>query len=80
MGNDDRRVHVRTRDGREVVRYDRSGKWWIEFPGGERRFRLKLSDAVSWAFDPGVTVFFGVPGGGAFDAAVRRQRAAEVSQ
>lgn len=68
--NDDRSVHIRLRDGREVVRYDRSGKWWIEHPGG-RRFRLQFAAAVQWAADTGAEVRFDVPGGQLFDKRVR---------
>jgi hypothetical protein len=69
----DRRVHIRLRDGREVVRYDKSGKWWIEHPDG-RRWHLMLSDAVSWAKEPGAEVFFGLPGGQRFDKRVQEAR------
>lgn len=74
---DDRTVHVTLRDGREVVRYDRAGQWYIEHPGG-RRFRLLLADAVSWALDTGAQWHEGRPGGLLFDRAVRR--AQEASQ
>jgi hypothetical protein len=68
----DRHVHIRLRDGREVVRYDRAGKWYIEHPDG-RRFWLKFAEAVSWANDPGAEVFTGLPGGSRFDRAVSRR-------
>ncbi|WP_158303269.1 HNH endonuclease [Prauserella endophytica] len=72
VADDDRRVHIRLRDGREVVRYDRAGKWFVEFPEG-RRHLLKLSEAVEWAFDKGAEVIFGVPGGARFDGLVRQK-------
>ena len=72
---DDHRVHIRLRDGREIVRYDRAGKWYIEHPAPDnRRFWLKLADAVSWAADPLAEVFLNLPGGVAFDRGVKRLR------
>jgi hypothetical protein len=68
----DRHVHIRLPDGREVVRYNRAGKWYMERPGGCRH-HLKLADAASWAHHPGAEVFTGLPGGNAFDRMVQRR-------
>lgn len=67
----DRCVHVRLVDGTEIVRYARAGKWYIERPDTLRAW-LSVSDAASWALEPGADVFTGRPGGRMFDAAVRR--------
>lgn len=72
----DRTVHARSKDGREVVRYDRAGKWWIESPDGSR-IRLNLTAAISEAYmmahdDGGVVVRWGQPGGQQFDARLRK--------
>jgi hypothetical protein len=69
----DRRVHIRTRDGREVVHYDRAGKWYIEYPDG-RRFPIRLGDAVAWSQKRGAEVFTGLPGGIQFDKAIASRR------
>lgn len=68
---DDRTVHIELPDGREVVRYDRAGKWYIEGPN-ITRLQLDLFHAAAQAIRPGARVFTGRPGGRAFDAAVRR--------
>lgn len=69
----DRTVHARTRLGNEVVRYDRAGKWYVESSSLPRQ-RLTLAQAVKMALAPGAEVYFGRPGGGRFDAAVRDAR------
>lgn len=61
----------------EIVRYDRSGKWFYEdknHPSARRR--LTLAEAVGFArIDrPAVIWHEGRLGGRAFDAAVRRLR------
>lgn len=73
MTASDRRVHIRLSDGREIVRYDRAGKWYIEYPprGDGARYALRFADAVSWASMPDAEVFTGLSGGGAFDRAVK---------
>lgn len=70
----DRRVHAVLESGAEVVRYDRAGKWYIEWPDGamKPRRRLNLSKAVWHATSPGAVVNYGVPGGQAFDSQVRK--------
>lgn len=63
---DDRRVHAST-DKVEVVRYDRAGRWYIEWKDGSKRQRSSITEAVQMAVDLGATHHEGVPGGGAFD-------------
>lgn len=72
MINPDRRVHGRAVTG-EIVRYERAGKWYLEWPDGNR-IRLRLADAASMAAHPNdqAEAYLGVPGGRSFDAAVRR--------
>lgn len=68
----DRTVHA-SYSGAEVVRYDRAGKWWLEYDNGARE-RLTLADAAHhalWAMKHGGAVFAGRPGGAAFDRKVR---------
>lgn len=70
----DRRVHAVLANGGEVVRYDRAGAWYLENGAGQHS-RITLAGAVSLASGPGATVHLGLPGGGRFDAAVRREAA-----
>lgn len=70
----DRTVHARLEDGREIVRYDRSGKWYIEQHGLPTRAprHVQLAEAVRLAISPGSIVYLKLPGGSRFDAAVER--------
>lgn len=68
----DRRVHASNEDGREVVRYDRAGKYYLEHAQLRRRL-LTLSEAVAKAGEPGWIVYLDLPGGGAFDHAYRKE-------
>lgn len=56
----------------EIVRYDRAGKWYVE--GEPKRSPVSMLRAAhlarSWR-GIGGKVFFGLPGGKKFDAAVR---------
>lgn len=70
----DRRVHART-GVVEVVRYDRAGKWFLEWPNGSLIpcQAVSFKQAVGWgraALTDG-EVFFGLPGGSRFDREVR---------
>lgn len=68
----DRTVHAVCADGREIVRYNRAGKWWIEHTSGRVPLRLQSAAeiaAVTTRF--GGEVRFGLPGGMAFDKRVR---------
>jgi hypothetical protein len=72
----DRVVHAEDRD-RQVVRYDRPGKWYVEARGGYvAARRLSLSAAVAEARDCaacGGQVYLDRPGGRRFDALYRAQ-------
>lgn len=68
---DDRRVHARMITGAEVVRYNRAGKWYLEWPNGRRRSQLTIGDVVALACTPHCVIFYGLPGGDAFDRKVR---------
>lgn len=65
-------IHAESVGDVEVVRYDRAGKWWLEFPGGQRE-RVTLEGAAFHAGGclPTVDVHFGLPGGSRFDSKVR---------
>lgn len=70
----DRTVHARGGNV-EVVRYDRAGKWWLESIDGKHpRKPVTLNKAALVALDmlhsEHGQVFFGKPGGGAFDRQV----------
>lgn len=67
----DRTVHAIAADGGEVVRYDRAGKWYLEYGDSARRRELSLNAAASLARRPGAQMFTGRPGGRSFDAKVR---------
>jgi hypothetical protein len=60
-GTDDHGVHY------EVVRYDRAGKWYIEFEDGSSRKPVGVTNAARAASHP----ILGLPGGRLFDAAVK---------
>lgn len=73
----DRVVHARmsTEDGviREVVRYDRQGRWYVEGSDGKRQRLGTVQEAARAALDFeqwGGTIFSGQPGGQQFDAKV----------
>jgi hypothetical protein len=70
----DRRLHGRVGHG-EIVRYDRAGKWYVEWPGSTR-YHVTLAEAVDLATGFKGAAYLGIPGGGRFDAAVRRKLAA----
>jgi hypothetical protein len=69
-GQGDRTVHARTPAGNEVVRYDRSGKWYVESDNLPRE-HLTINEAVQMAMAPGTRIFFDLPGGSTFDRKVR---------
>ncbi|MBC9927207.1 hypothetical protein [Leucobacter sp. cx-169] len=72
MAFNNRVVHARCGDG-EVVRYDRTGKYYLE--NELERRRVTLAEAVEFAVQPGVVVLLGRYGGTRFDAEVRKRRA-----
>ena len=81
MSAADRRVHVTivpaSGERIEIVRYDRSGKWWYE--SGNQRRPLRLAEAVAFAEDrPAVIWHEGLPGGTIFDSQVSKMRGAKA--
>jgi hypothetical protein len=67
----DRQVHATMKDGAEIVRYNREGHWYLEWPDGSERRTLRINDAVALATSTEVRdVFFNRPGGSAFDRKV----------
>lgn len=75
MTDDDRTVHGRTPVGDEIVRYDISGKWYVE-PKERPRWQVRVAGAALLAFCGEARL--GRPGGARFDAAVRRLRDIEI--
>ncbi len=70
---DDRTVHAEG-IAAEVVRYDRSGKWYIEPKNGAQRRHVGVNEAAEWAAVAATAVFTGRPGGVVFDRRVARER------
>lgn len=75
----DRRVHATNADW-EVVRYDRAGKWYMEWCGDPDdyrvgvRHRCTVDEAVSAAVRLQMVLHLDLPGGRTFDAKVRAHR------
>lgn len=70
----DRTVHATTHDGGEIVRYDRAGKWYVEYYTNRYRVPIEQAVGAALAYDnAGTRVRFGLPGGGAFDRLCRRE-------
>ena len=69
----DRTVHAAGR-GVEIVRYDRSGKWYKEIPGLPR-VKLTVEEAAQQATLPWFVWHPNLPGGRRFDALVRKRKA-----
>lgn len=68
--NDDRTVHAEFPGIAEVVRYNRAGKWYVEFSDGRKRRHVGVLDAAEVAADlvrRGGSIYYGRPGGGKFD-------------
>jgi hypothetical protein len=77
----DRTVHARLHSGDEIVRYDRGGKRYHEWPtprDGKWRNALTLTRAVTLCTRQSATWFEGRPGGRIFDARLHAARAAPV--
>jgi hypothetical protein len=71
----DRTVHAR--DGElEIVRYDRAGKWFVEYKParGRSAYQTNLAGAVGLACSPTAKVFYGKRGGKLFDKRVKQQK------
>jgi hypothetical protein len=74
----DRTVHARYTD-MEIVRYDRSGKWYLEPTiAGLPRQHVTVQEAVKAALwgveNADGDVYVRLPGGGAFDRRVREAK------
>ena len=76
----DRRVHASHSEGEQIVRYDRAGKWYIEFvppsPDAPARWPVKIAEAVHRAVqlvEQGGEVHLGLHGGGMFDVMYDRE-------
>jgi hypothetical protein len=70
---DDRRVHA-SGVAAEVVRYDRAGKWYIEAKATDTRRHIGVREAAEWASVAATEIYFGLPGGSAFDRHVKREQ------
>lgn len=74
--NQDRTVHA-SAPGMELVRYDRSGKWYLEPTiAGLPRQHVTISAAVDWAmwaWQNGGSPHIGRRGGSRFDALIRKR-------
>ena len=73
----DRRVHAEC-ERFAIVRYNRAGKWYIEFFASGKRQRIGVVDAAQRAYAAetlGGTVYSGLPGGQTFDRWVAVERA-----
>jgi hypothetical protein len=78
----DRTVHASLKDGSEIVRYDREGRWYLEWPDGSERQVLKVRDAVELAADPDKVdqVYSGLPGGAQFDRKIAMKVTAQFTE
>ena len=79
----DRRVHAEMSDGSVIVRYNRAGKWYREWPHSAMipRRALRIRDAVMYATsDEATAVYSGVPGGEAFDRQIYMHEAHEAAR
>lgn len=81
----DRTVHAIIPDGGMIVRYDRAGKWYLEYPArtGRPRAQINLAKAVELALDnedkDGCRIYMNYAGGSTFDARVRKLKAARAT-
>lgn len=81
--DDNRRVHAVMSDGSELVRYDKAGKWYQEWPhlisktGVRKRIAMTLGEVVNEAIDA-AQVFYEKPGGASFDRRVRAARGEDL--
>lgn len=71
-----RTVHARSCDGHELVRYERAGKWYVEYADGRPRAAQTLTGACLvahlWESLQLGVVLRGQPGGKMFDARLAR--------
>ena len=69
--SNDRVVHAFLKDGTEIVRYDRAGKWYAERWDTQRQ-RLTIKNAATMTLnDPESHINFNMVGGTQFDRLVR---------
>lgn len=68
----DRTVHA-SNSANEIVRYDRAGKWYLEPKVDLPRAHITLAQAVTFALDPSMSIHWGKPGGGAFEAKCKQR-------
>lgn len=71
----DRRVHAESGEC-QIVRYERAGKWYMEWDPPRLRRPLTVGDAAlaAWRLKreaPAAVIHFGLPGGQVFDRKVR---------
>ena len=69
----DRTIHGLTADAGWIVRYDRGGKWYVEYPDYTLKAcrHITVGLAADLACETGGTAYVGEPGGRRFDALVR---------
>lgn len=69
----DRRIHADFPDGSVLVRYDRAGKWYQEWPpeAMKQRQQLSVRAAAATAKALATSIHFGLPGGTRFDKLAR---------
>lgn len=67
----DRVVHGVTADGGEIVRYDRAGKWYVEWDSHRPRRAVSVASAAALATMPGAKAYPGRDGGARFSKIVR---------
>lgn len=68
----DRTIHGMSQSGGAIVRYDRAGKWYVEY--FDHRLPITVNDAALFATRAGASAFLGKPGGKLFDARVKAER------
>lgn len=66
-----RQVHARSSEGMEVVRYDRTSKWYLEPVNRDLpRQKVTIDEAVDYAVRFCDSIYPGLPGGSTFDRKV----------
>lgn len=56
----------------QIVRYDRAGKWYVEYPGARRKLTVDDAAALAWAWwKLGGTPHFDRYGGSTFNRKLR---------
>jgi hypothetical protein len=79
----DRTWHAAFSDGTQLVRYNRTGKYYLEKPEGGRK-RILLPSAVQMVVEAygaaGAAIAFGRAGGMMFDSAVKKALRARTAR